>query len=854
MPRSPDHWTAHFDHLLNDTPQLRTLDNGLTVVYQSIPDHPLISCQLWVRTGSIHEQNSLGAGLSHCLEHMVFKGSSRRGPGQIPAEVQAFGGEINAYTSFDRTVYHIDGPSEHLHQSLDLLADLALNASLPEAELEREREVILREIDMALDDPDRTLARTLFRTAFREHPFRFPVIGLRPLFEQISRQQLADYHARRYQPPHLVLSVAGDFDENELLQSVDQIFAARPATSPAPVQVPPEPEQLAQRSEIHYGPYSLTRGLVAFKIPSLRHPDAPALDILAAIIGAGHSAYLRQRLRERLNLVHSIAAHAWNPGQPGLFLIQYHCDSAKAQRANEAILECCRLFTEQPFSEEELEKARRFALVGEIQSRRTASGLAARLGLLTAMVRDEDYPRQYFEAIRQLTPERLRGLCQQTFQPHLRSEVSLHPENSRPAKNRQNTSRSQLPPFHQSTLPNGARILYQVDRRLPRTFFRFAGRGGPLFEDSAHRGATSLLATLLARDTQHRSATQIADTIESGGGFLQESSGNNSFSLAAEVLPDRAQQALDILQECLLQPAFLESTVAREQQGQIAHLQDLHDDVIDYGRLALRRHFFQQHPFALDPAGNEEGIRNSDPAALRSLYQRLLVGQNAVLVITGDFDPDALLPAAHDFLNQLPHAALRSRDPDAPWPTEPRHETEILPREQAVLFEAFPDCGFAAPEDLLGELLDEILSDMSGPLFHSVREDRSLAYFVGAARMLGPAFGVFTLYAGTRPDAIHEVFDAFHSELERIRMGKLKASELQAARTRLAVHNRSTLQTPAARAARVALNVLHDLPAMDWLDYEERLNKIQLEDLAGFAQRFLSPQQRLRLSVTPEIR
>ncbi|NBD37408.1 MAG: insulinase family protein [Verrucomicrobia bacterium] len=843
---------ARLDRLFAAEPEIRTLENGLTLVFQPDPTHPLLSCQVWIRTGSIHEEEHLGRGLSHFLEHMVFKGTERRGPGRIPEEVQSFGGHLNAYTSFDRTVYHIDGPAEKLAASLDLLADLSLHPVFPEEELRREKEVVLREIDMTVDDPDRTLARTLFRTAFREHPVRFPVIGLRPLFEEVDRGMVAAYHRRRYLPGNIVLAICGAADREAVVAEAEATFGKVPLRAAHPVVIPPEPPQLAMRKEVRHGDYQLCRGMMAWKIPSLRGEGACGLDILAAIIGAGQSGRLRQRLRDELGLVYNISAGAWNPRDPGLFLVSYQCDPGKAEEVEKRIRETCEGYAKEAFSEKEVEKARRFAFVSEIQARQTVSGRASRLGLLSAIVRDENYPRRYFATLKDLTGERLRVLAEKTFRTEKLNLVRLQPE-GRPARSASpGNAHSEPRPFEELQLPNGARLLYQADPRLPRTFLRFAGRGGPLLETKGKEGSAALLAAMMTRDTSVRSAAELAAAIEDEGGFLQEAAGNNSFAIAAEVLPDRAEDGLHLLREAVLQPAFRPETFERERESQLAHLREQEDDIIDFGRSALRRAFFADHPFAHDTAGTTASVEALCPDDLRALHRRLVTGPNAVLVLTGDFDPARLLPHARDFLAGLPNLSPPSDLTRFLPPEGPREVTESLPREQAVLFEAYPDAGFTEEDDLAGELLDEILSDMAGPLFRNVREEKSLAYFVGAARISGPDFGAFCLYAGTRPDAGEAVFAAFSDELDRIRKGGLREEELQAAKTRLLVRDRFSLQSPSARAARAARNTLFGMPAMDWLDFEERLQRRSLADLRAYARCRLRPEHRLRLTVRPD--
>src|SRR5580704_2079168 len=166
------------------------LPNGLTALLKPDRSAALASVQVWVKTGSLHEGAQLGAGLSHFLEHMLFKGTTKREGREISATVQAHGGYINAYTTFDRTVYYIDLPSEHVGFAVDLLADAVLHSTLPADEAEKEKGVILREIAMTRDDPDDRLWETVFASAFREHPYRYPIIGHREVFATATHGDL----------------------------------------------------------------------------------------------------------------------------------------------------------------------------------------------------------------------------------------------------------------------------------------------------------------------------------------------------------------------------------------------------------------------------------------------------------------------------------------------------------------------------------------------------------------------------------------------------------------------------------------------------------------------------------------
>lgn len=827
------------------------LPNGLVVIHQEDRSSDLVSAQVWVRTGSIHEGQLLGSGLSHYLEHLLFKGTRKRGPGQIAADVQALGGNINAYTTFDRTVYYIDAPSEHLGRVLDILADMTWDSTLPEDEVRKERDVILREIDMGLDDPDRQVSRAIFRTAFREHPYRHPVIGHRELFEQVTHEDLVAYYRQRYAPNNAVLVVVGAVDEATLRTELEAAVGARPMTRVETALFPEEPAQLAPREEHLTGDVTVCRAGMAFRVPGLRYPHAPALDVLGLTLGYGRSSRLWQALREERRLVHHIEASVWNPGAAGLLWVSFVCDPDKHVQAEAAIRDELVRLAEKPLREEEVDKARRQALVGEINLRKTMSGQASRLGLTEVVIGDISYPRRYLERLQAVTAEQLTQLAQEFLVPDQMTTVSLMPTGHSRVRLGGALRGRQRNEFELRTLANGARLVYQRDARLPKVHLRLSGFGGPVYESAAERGVTSLMATLLTRDTRGLSAREVASAAESLGAQFSEFAGNNSFGLTFECLSQDVEMALPLLSAAVREPLFAEETLQIEREAQIAQIQEDLDEIVDRGRRSLRRHFFGEHPLATDAYGDIDCLQYLRPAHVRAHYERLVCARNLVLSICGDFTAQQL-ELFEELLLSLPET------PFAPRPTRLNgHQVsepyrEVMAREQAVVFQAFPDTGVRGEDYLVGELLDEIFSDMSGHLFYRVREDKALAYFVGASRVLGLEDGMFYLYGGTHPRTAQVVMDEIAGELERLRSGGLTEAEFTRARTRLKAQKRMQMQSPGARAAEAGLNVLYGQPVNHWQTFDARLDAIDMPDLQRFAQTYLAEDKRVSLIIGPE--
>jgi len=832
--------------------QRTVLANGLTVLLK--PDHsaPVASVQVWVKTGSVHEGTLLGAGLSHYLEHLLFKGTTRRGGREISTTVQAHGGNINAYTTFDRTVYYIDLPSEHAVVAVDLLADMVLNSTLPADEVAREKDVILREIDMGRDDPDQRLGETLFDTAFRAHPFRYPIIGYKEIFSGVTREELLAYYKARYVPNNLVIVVAGAIDQAAMLAVIESQFGSAPRQRLAPVILPEEYAQLAPRALHRFEEVEVTRAGLAWQIPGIAHPDAPLLDLVSVLLGGGDSSTLWQEVREKARLVHVIDAHSWTPGSIGLFYVSFTCDATKREAASAAIERQLARCMARGFTPAQLKKAIRQLVVGEINSRKTMSGQASRLGSAEVVVGDIGYGKTYFDKLSAATNADLKRVMATYLVPARLTSVSLNPLDKTAKKASVSEEKAEAKvEFEEVKLPNGARLLLQHEPHLPNIHLRLLCLGGAYYETPGKRGATNLLATLLTKDTRKRSAAEVAQYIEEVGGAFYPFSGNNSLGLAAEVLPPDIDRALALLVEAVFSPAFKRTTFNTERESQIAELKQEADDVVSVGRKLVRKKFFGAHPFGVEPGGDTEGLAELTSADLAALWKTSFVSGNVVLAVAGDFDRRTLVPKLKALLNRVPRGKLATPEFAFEKPAEVGDFEEKQPREQAVVFQAFPGPGLASEDFYVGEVADELFSGMSSRLFERVREEKGLAYFVRSSRVSGLRTGMFSFFAGTSPKSYAEVLKEFNAEIARVQAGKIGADELARCQTRLKAARRMGLQTNSSRAMQAGLNALYGQPINDWQNYGGYIDAVTVDALAEFARRYFKRELRTQLVVKP---
>lgn len=822
------------------TASTATLPNGLGIIVQEDRSAPVASVQVWVETGSIHEDRHLGAGISHLLEHMLFKGTPTRGASEFAQRIQAAGGYINAYTSFDRTVYWIDIPAKGVPVALDLLTDAVMNSTLPPDEYVKEQEVIRREFAMGNDDPDRVASQTLFATAFREHPYRHPIIGHLDVFNALSRDDVMAYYKARYIPNNMFFVVVGDVDAAAVRTQLGEIFAKHPRQSLPPVFIPAEPPQLGRREAHTEFATELTRLHLTWHVPGAAHPDIPALDVAAMVLGSGRSSRLYKKLREELALVHAADAWCYAPGQCGLFGVDAILDPAHRPAVEAEIHRLIAELRDSGVTERELAKARKASLSHQLQSVTTMRGRASDLGSNWLLARNLDFSRDYLDAVQRVTADDLRRVLTTHLTDRNLTVVSLNPTGSL-AKTDTSAAAVTAGEIQKFELPNGLRLLVREDPRLPLVSINASFKAGLLAETAADHGLTRLLARVLVKGTHTRTAEQLADEIEELGGAIGSDAGNNSLSVSVRVMRPDLRTGLDLLADVLLHATLPEKAIAREKDAQLAGIKAEDEEPTVIARHLLRENLFGPHPYGLRASGTPESVARLTRDDLLAFRDRHLVARNGVIAIFGDVRADEVRALVEDALGPLPAGEPAfATVPEPPALPASREVERLEEKEQAVLMVGFPGIDIHSPDTAALELLDEACSDLGSRLFLRIREEMGLAYFVGSSQMAGLARGMFVFYLGTDPAKLADVKAALHDEIAKLARDGLTAEEVTRAREKSLGQMEIRHQSNGAFAYQAALNELYGLGHSYHLQQRRELEALTTAQVAAVARRYFS--------------
>jgi len=782
--------------------------------------------------------------------------------GEVAGEIEGAGGRVNAYTSFDVTVYYATLPSQALATGLDVLVDAVRNSVFDEEEILKEREVVLEEIRRSTDSPAHALNEAMFRETYCVHPYRSPILGTAETAARFDRERVTGFFRRWYTPDNLLVVAAGDFDTAELAREIEAAFAGAEPGGAARSR-PSEPPQSELRTAILTRPFEGLRLDLSWGGVAFRDPAAPHLDLLSFILGECESSRLVRRVKEHEGLADRIDTSSYAPLDPGLFSLNVELDTARAEAAIEACVREVERLRKQAVSADELERARTNFLAGELFERENASGIAGKLGNFQAMGGDWRGEERYLEDIRAASPEHLLDAARRFLRPERLTVGALLPAaeieagasdldrtriEAAVARGIARTQRIFTTPERRAEasgiqsyrLANGAELHVKPRRDVPVVAVRAAFSGGLLAEDEARAGISNFLSSMWMRGTETRSAADLARAVEALAADINGFSGRSSLGFRLEVTSDKLEPALDLLAEALLQPAFDPEELERERRDTLAAIERRADRLAQQAYLLFVETHFEHHPYRLPMIGVRESVEAFSPESVRAHHERLIRAENLAIGVAGDVDPDAVAQAFSVRLAELPNGEFQPpAPPEEAAPQKIRLAELHKDRAQAHLVLGFRGVTVRDPDRTALELLAQLLAGQSGRLFLELRDRRSLAYSLSALNMEGLAPGFFSVYIATAPEKVEEAQSGILEQLERLLEEPVSTDELAKAQRHLIGNFAIDQQRNASHAAHIALDALYGLGPDAHCRWTDHIAAVTPEDLLRVARRVL---------------
>ena len=848
------------------------LDNGLTILVKETPGTKVATVQIWVKAGSIYEEKH-EAGITHLIEHMIFKGTPTRAPGEVAGAIEAMGGQINAYTSYEYTVYHATLSSRNWSDAMEVLTDAVLHSNFDADELEREKRVVLEEIRMRKDRANIALFQELMAQAYTVHPYRLPISGTAESVSAISRDDILRYMKNHYHPSNFTVVVVGDVRVQQVVDTVTTLMGDLPQSNAQPPIIPREPAQKATRLFALTEDVNQTQMALAFPGPAFKGQDTAVLDVMTSILASGETSRLYTRLRNDKGLVYRIDGSAFTPRDPGLLEFTATLDADKVTPALEETLAEIFRMKHSKVSDEELDRAKRNLESDFIFNLERAEGQARVLGSFEFLTGD---PREdkYIERVRAVSKEDIQRVAAFYLKGEHLTVGTIAPLGTVLDLNQQQLARviakaeataklgqpasqvddSFLSGVHRFELKNGIRLLVRENHDVPTVSVRAVLPGGLRSETAATNGAFAFISELLPKGTQKLSAEELAKKVANMAGSLGGFNGKNTFGVKGDFLSRFTNQGLALVRDVLITPAFSATEAEKIRPELLSHLKNQEDSLPSLAFKEFNKRLFMGHPYGLNTQGDEAVIRNFTVADLKRLYEEHARPEALVLAVAGDVEAEKVRETVEELF--------------AAWPATPPEKSQVtesvlppdvpggpnivnIPRDKQQVHIIIGFVGTTlSSEDRYGlEVLDTALSGQSGRLFTELRDKQSLAYSLSSFSLLGLDTGSFGIYLGTSPDKKDEAIKAVWQQLYRVIEEPISEEELTKAKNVLISNYELGLQTRGNQAMEMALNETYGLGQDFGNRYVHALERVDVQTVRAMARKYIRPSNYVQITV-----
>lgn len=831
---------------------LAQLSSGLTVIVRENHAAPVATVRVYVKnTGSAYEARFLGTGVSHMLEHLVAGGSTtKRKEKDIQDLIDSLGGRTNAFTSHELTAYYIDCPAHGTNLAIDLMAEAMQFALIPQDEYVREMGVVQRELEMGKADRTRERYQAIKSLVFTEHPVRHPIIGYLPVVQSVKREEVIEFYKERYVPQNMTFLIVGDVDTEKALEQVLRNVKEFQRTTERIATLGDEPEQASPRSTRMEMEGETTIYSIAWPTVRLQHADLYALDVAADLLTNGDSSRLTKRLKIDQPLAVSVDSASYTPGfVKGWFEVSVDAKPENIEACRKAIQQEIARLQRDLVGPDELAKVKRQKSAEHVFGQQTVQAQADALGRSYLATGDPLFDEHYVKGIQRVTAEQVQQVARKYFRPERENIVYVEPIGSGKQRAAEVASSSVESPVLRKQLSNGMTVLVKRHAVLPMVTLQAFVKGGIISDTHETSGLAALSTELMTRGTEKYTGDQIAEYFDSIGGSIGVDSQRNTSYLQCLVLKDDFVTALDYAHQVLLKPTFPAAEFAKVKELQLGRIAarkaEPRAEIMDYWSTLLPR----SSPFSRTILGTTETVSKLTAGDCRRFHQSFVVPNNMVLAVYGDVDPNETLALLERTFGQTPS------QPSFRFPTfeashtskaaSTSHLTNQRPNTAMVLL-SFPTVNVREVETRATfEVINAVLTGGSGAggrLFEELRGQR-LVYYVFGQEMTGLPPGYFVFLAQTRPETAAEVVERILANLDKLRREGLTANEL--ARTKqklLAAHLQSNV-TPTSQAFQACIDELYGLGYDHDKTYEQRLNKVTVDDIKAVMNRyFVNPQ------------
>jgi len=829
------------------------LENGQTVIIQEVHTNPIVTIDTWVKTGSINE-NDQNNGVSHFLEHLFFKGTTKHATGEFDKILESKGAINNAATSKDFTHYYITIPSKHFDLALDMHSDMLQNPLIPRKELEKERKVVLEEIAKDLNSPNSIVYNNLVEMMYINHPYKRKVIGTSNIIETITRDEIMDYFESFYAPSNMITVIVGDVDTNTVIDKVKTSFNTANKKTPQ-IKYPKEKPIPSLLRKIDYTETNSGYMLIGFRGVKITDKDSYALDVLSTILGSGRSSVLYQNIKDKKQLAFNIAASNGTFKDDGIFYISANFIPENYQKLEENIfLELLQL-QKYGVTPEQVDLAKSIIERETYYSRESISNIAQEIGYTMVTTNDIDFYENYIDNIKRVSTNDVIRVAKKYLNINKAAISVVLPKQDNEVKIsniKPHDSTAKLISTNSETqkyeLANGSILLLTPNETNDIIAISINAKGGEFIENIA--GIGKLTASVITRGTKKYSAIELSQIMEDNGIKITPSSKGDVFSINVLTTKPQIEKTFELLNEIVNNATFNDYEIEKVRSEKINNIKKNRDLPLQLALEEYNTIIHQGSVYSNSTKILEKTYPQITKQNLIGYYNSIFNPQNLVISINGNIDKDYTIKELNTIFKQKNNGTFDYNNVFVPTIQKQRISTQISPNTKtAWIFLGWQTDGVQNLKEYATlQVIDSLLgSGMSSRLFKNLRDQEGLAYQIGSSFSPNIKKGHFVVYIGTNPKNLDYSKSKLFNEINKLKTEYVGTKELQEAKDKLLGQFVISQETNSEKASSVGWFETSGRGYEFKNTYPELINEVTENDIIEVANKYFNDNYALSI-------
>lgn len=843
--------------------ELKKLSNNLNTLFVHNPGSTSATVQIWFRAGSALEIDS-NEGIAHFLEHMFFKGTETRPGAKIAYEVESFGGEINAFTSFDYTCYYINSPSTEIKTTLNILLDMVSHPLFKNDDLFPERDVVFEEYRRSIDSPSQFGFHRLQKSFFTGS-YAHPILGREETIKNFSREQLADFRKNFYNLSNALLVVAGNIDdEKEVTKEILKYQLPDGGSSKFPGFKLNDKPQI----EVHHKDVRMATLTLCFEAVPYLDEKAAAEDLAINCFGYGETSRLYQKLVIEETLANNSSASTMFMSHGGAHFIRVTCPTENLEKILKKLEKELKLLQKDGVLPKELQRIKNQYVSSKTYEKETIESFAFSLGHGYAQTGDINSDSEFINRIKKTNIDDVNSAIHSIFHKpmHLGLQVPKSADlekcktllvkfqnafQGKPAKvikaakTKSDTTISKYDDQAKVIdIKPGIKLLYRQNSITPTFILHAYLRGGITEENAKTNGIHHLMATTLGKGYKGVSYEKLKEYLEDKSSSLNGFGGKNAYGLLMHGLSENFSELAKHFTGTLLEPTILPKFVKHEQSIALRALDNQKEDPVKQCFQEVQRMIFNTHPYALNPIGDIKVLKKIKSVDLKKLHDKNLKQKEILITYCGDKD----LSEVTETLKQL-FDKLKPRKIAKPIHKKYKHQTRFesfieFDREQTQIFIFIPTGGMASKDNLYLKMLNAHLSGQSSELFVEVRDRQGLCYTAQPVHFTALEGGYFGIYMASGHDKTVAAKKAILDILNRIANEGLPVEDFERIKRMMKGQNLINVQTNEDYASIYAVAVLQGQGLDYWHEKNREIDSLSHDEFQKNIKKLLKQKWR----------